>query len=104
MGLGKLDLTVSEQSEGRSDAESRPCRTRNVAGELVEAVPLRREGSGGRGQDGWLCGRGTGGVTSSETGVEQFLSFCQFVSPVRHSACHSLPRELHVCACVDEGG
>lgn len=67
MGLGKPYLTASERSEGRIDAESRPCRTRNVADGLVEAVPLGREGSGARGLDGWLCGRGTGGVTSSET-------------------------------------
>lgn len=65
MGLGKswdlrLDGTctlvhtaVSERGEGRSDAESQPCRTRNVAGEPVveeEVDPLGREGSGARGR------------------------------------------------------
>lgn len=75
-------ITVSEQHEGRSDVESQPCRTRNVAGEPVEEEdPL--SGPGGErssGQDGWFCGRGTGGVTSSETRVESLLlSVCQFL-------------------------
>lgn len=50
-----MDLVASEQSEGRSDAESQPGRTRDVVGELVEAVPLCREGERSPGQDGCLA-------------------------------------------------
>lgn len=47
--------TVSEHTEGRSDAESQPCRRRNVAGELVEEVALRGEGERSSGQDGCVA-------------------------------------------------
>lgn len=62
VGLGKLgwDLTIrfstiSEQDEGRSDAESQPCRTRNVAGEQVEEVALARGGERSSGLDGCVA-------------------------------------------------
>lgn len=61
MGLGKPAFAVSEQSEGRSDTESQPGGTRNVAGELVETVPLRREeAEPGGGQDGCVAAEWAG--------------------------------------------
>lgn len=76
-----MDLVASEQSEERSDAESQPGRTRDAVGELVEAVPLCREGGAEPGT-GWLSGRGTGGVTSftNTSGVGSCLSVCLSVS------------------------
>lgn len=100
--LGKLDLTVSEQSEGRSGAESRPSRTRNVADELVEAVPLRREGSGARARMVVWPRNGRSDVFRNRSGAAVvILSVCQS----GETSCLSLRCLKNcVCVCVDEGG
>lgn len=94
--LGKLDLSASEQSEGRSGAESRPSRTRNVAGELVEAVPLRREGSGAWGRMVVWPRNGRSDVFRNRSGaVGVILSVCQSAE----TFCLS-PRCLENCVCA----